>query len=84
MTIAEIIDDCRIGGVSLEQRLAVVEGSTIPRYQEEARLILAYLGCRTCHGVGLIERAAECWAGCDDAECPYIHVPYTEKCPRCR
>lgn len=46
MTINEIIEGCRLGGVSLEQRLAVVEYSTIPRCQEEARLITAEIARR--------------------------------------
>lgn len=43
MTIDEIIEGCRIGGVSLEQRLSAVEYSTIPMAIEETRLIRACL-----------------------------------------
>lgn len=43
MTIDEIIEGCRIGGVFLEQRLKVIEYSTIPRAIEETRLIRACL-----------------------------------------
>lgn len=36
--------------------------------------------CLICEDVGIIEIHAECDASCDDQQCPYIHVPYTEKC----
>lgn len=38
-TIQDIIENCRLGGISLEQRLQVVEYSTIRRLAEEAELI---------------------------------------------
>lgn len=38
-TIQDIIDNCRLGGISLEQRLGAVEYSTIPRCAEEAEII---------------------------------------------
>lgn len=43
LTIAEIIEGCLLGGISLEQRLAVVDFSSIPRLQVEAELIIAEL-----------------------------------------
>jgi hypothetical protein len=42
-TINDIIEGCRLGGISLEQRLAVVEYSTNPRQCYEAALIKAEL-----------------------------------------
>ena len=42
-----IIEGCRLGGISLHQRLATIEYSTIPRLQAEARLIKAELDRRT-------------------------------------
>lgn len=43
MTIKEIIEGCRLGGISLEQRLAAVDFSSIPRQQQEAALIIEEL-----------------------------------------
>lgn len=42
-TIKEIIEGCRLGGISLDQRLACIEYSTIPALQVEAALIIAEL-----------------------------------------
>lgn len=39
--------------------------------------------CESCHGVGLLEVPAECWDGCIDADCPYVHVPHTVPCRAC-
>ena len=46
MTIDDIKEGCRLGGCSLEQRLAVVSFSSIPHQQREAELIIAYLAQR--------------------------------------
>jgi len=43
MTIKEIIEGCRLGGISLSQRLGAIEYSSIPRQQAEAALIIAEL-----------------------------------------
>lgn len=43
MTINDIIDGCRLGGISLTQRLAAIEYSSIPRQQAEAALIIEEL-----------------------------------------
>lgn len=39
----EIIEGCRLGGISLEQRLSAIDGSSIERYQQEAEMIKSYL-----------------------------------------
>lgn len=39
--------------------------------------------CKTCHGVGLLNEPAECWAGCNDPQCPYIHTPGVVPCRSC-
>jgi len=46
MNIKEIIEGCRLGGISLEQRLATIEDSTIPAMRAEAALISAELARR--------------------------------------
>lgn len=45
MTITEIIQGCWLGGCSLEQRLATIDGygPSHPKLQEETRLIIAHL-----------------------------------------
>ncbi len=53
MTIQDIIEGCQLGGCTLEQRLAVVSFSSLPRQQEEEKLIVAELERR--RNVGRIE-----------------------------
>ena len=48
-TIKEIIEGCRLGGISLEQRLTAVEYSTIPAMAAEAELIKQELKRRKEH-----------------------------------
>jgi hypothetical protein len=43
ITIENIIQGCRLGGCSLSQYLATIGGSSIPRQQAEAELIIAEL-----------------------------------------
>ena len=43
LTIAQIIEGCRLGGCSLEQRLATISFSSIPHQQIEEKLILTEL-----------------------------------------
>lgn len=43
MTIDQIIEACRLGGVTLEQWLSAVSFSSNPNQQREERLIMDYL-----------------------------------------